>query len=115
MTFRTSDKLARYEFHRFNLDNIIEQPANTTSQKKTGYRFTINDRSTFFDFYNGYFEVSKELQKKANGAGYAAADRITMVNGSHSLIGHVVIKSSGKIVYESDNIHRVTNVKNLLE
>ena len=27
----------------------------------------------------------------------------------------MVIKSSGKIVYESDNLHRITNVKNLLE
>ena len=68
-----------------------------------------------FDFFNGYFEVTKELQKKADGAGYAAADRITMINGSHSLIRHMVIKSSGKIVYESDNLHRITNVKNLLE
>ena len=38
-----------------------------------------------------------------------------MINGSHSLIRHMVIKSSGKIVYESDNLHRITNVKNLLE
>ena len=115
MSFRTSENLQRYEFVRFNLDNIIEQPANNQSQKKTGYRFTINDRSTMFDFFNGYFEVTKELQKKADGAGYAAVDRITMINGSHSLIRHMVIKSSGKIVYESDNLHRITNVKNLLE
>ena len=57
----------------------------------------------------------KELQKRADGAGYAAADRITMINGSHSLIRHMVIKSSGKIVYGSDNLHRISNVKNLLE
>ena len=68
-----------------------------------------------FDFYNGYFEVTKELQKRADGTGYAAADRITLINGSHSLIRHMVIKSSGKIVYESDNLHRITNAKNLLE
>ena len=115
MSFRTSENLQRYEFVRFHLDNVIEQPANNQSQKKTGYRFSINDRSTFFDFFNGYFEVTKELQKRANGTGYAAADRITMINGSHSLIKHMVIKSSGKIVYESDNLHRITNVKNLLE
>ena len=115
MSFRTNENLQRYEYVRFHLDNVIEQPANNQSQKKTGYRFTINDRSTMFDFFNGYFEVTKELQKKANGAGYAQADRITMINGSHSLIRHMVIKSSGKIVYESDNLHRITNVKNLLE
>ena len=115
MTFRTSDKLQRYEMARYSLDNVIEQPGNGTSQKKTGYTFTINDRSTLFDYYNGYFEVKKELQKKADGSGYAAADRISMINGSHSIIKHMVIKSSGKVVYDTDNIHRITNVKNLLE
>ena len=115
MSFRTSENLQRYEYVRFHLDNVIEQPANNQSQKKTGYRFTINDRSTMFDFFNGYFEVTKELQKRADGAGFAAADRITSINGSHSLIRHMVIKSSGKIVYESDNLHRITNAKNLLE
>ena len=115
MTFRTSDKLQRYEMVRFSLDNIIEQPGNNNSQRKTGYKFTITDRSSIFDYFNGYFEVSKELQKKADGAGYAAADRISMINGSHSLIKHMVIKSAGKIVNESDNIHRIANAKNLLE
>ena len=115
MTFRTSDKLQRYEMVRFSLDNIIEQPVNNTYQKKTGYKFTITDRSTLFDYFNGYFEVSKELQKKADGSGYAAADRISIINGAHSLIKHMVIKSAGKIVYDSDNIHRTVNVKNLLE
>ena len=114
MSFRTSENLQRYEYVRFHLDNVIEQPDNNQSQKKTGYRFTINDRSTFFDFFNGYLEVTKELQKR-DGSGYPAADRITMINGSHSLIRHMVIKSSGKIIYESDNMHRITNVKNLLE
>ena len=115
MSFRTSENLQRYEYVRLHLDNVIEQPANNQSKKKTGYRFTINDRSTMFDFFNGHFEVTKQLEKRADGAGYAAADRITMINGSHSLIRHMVIKSSGKIVYESDNLHRITNVKNLLE
>ena len=61
MSFRTSENLQRYEYVRFHLDNVIEQPGNNQSQKKTGYRFTINDRSTMFDFFNGYFEVTKEL------------------------------------------------------
>ena len=114
MSFRTSENLQRCEYVRFHLDNVIEQPANNKSQKRTGYRFTINDRSSMFDFYNVYFEVTKELQKKDDGGTYGA-DRITMINGSHSLKRHMVIKSSGKIVYESDNLHRITNAKNLLE
>ena len=115
MSFRTSEKLQRYEYVKISLDNIIQIPANNNSQKKTGYKFTINDRSILYDFFNGYFEFAIELQKKADGAGFAAADRITVVNGAHSLIKQLVIKSSGKIVYQSDNIHRITNVKNVLE
>ena len=65
MSFRTNENLQRYEYVRFHLDNVIEQPANNQSQKKTGYRFTINDRSTMFDFFNGYFEVTfKRASKK---------------------------------------------------
>ena len=42
-------------------------------------------------------------------------DRITVINNSHSLIKHLMIKSAGKIVYDTDNLHNVTFVKNLLE
>ena len=41
--------------------------------------------------------------------------RISVINGAHSLISHMTIKSAGKIVYETDNLHKVTFVKNLLE
>ena len=34
MNFRTSEKLQRYEFVRFHLDNVIEQPPNGQAQKK---------------------------------------------------------------------------------
>ena len=40
-----------------------------------------------------------QLQKKtADGPGYAAADRITVINGAHSSITHMMIKSAGKII-----------------
>jgi len=115
MSFRTSDKLQRYEKVKLSPDSLIEQPGNNSSQKKTSYKFKIFDRSNFYDFFKGYFEVTFELQKKADGSGYAAADRITIINGSHSLIKRMTIKSAGKVVYVSDNLHRITNVKNLLE
>ena len=56
-----------------------------------------------------------QVQKLADGKGYAAADRITTINGAHSLIDHMMIKSTGKIVNDTDNLHRVTFAKNLLE
>ena len=100
---------------RFQLDSVIRAPANGEQQDKGGYIFTINDRSSFYDWYNAYIEVQFQLQKLADGAGYAAADRITVLNDAHSLIKHMTIRSSGKIVYDSDNLHKVTFVKNLLE
>ena len=115
MSFRTSNKLERYEKVRFSPRNLIEQPGNNDSQKKTSYKFAIPDRSDFYDFFKGYFEVTLELQKKADGSGYAAADRITIINGSHSLIKRMTIRSAGKVIYVTDNVHKITNVKNLLE
>ena len=40
---------------------------------------------------------------------------ITVINGSHSLIRHLMIKSAGKTVHDTDNPHNVIFVKNLLE
>ena len=114
MSFRSSDFLQRYELTRFQLDDVIRAPAPTQHQTKGGYKFTINDRSSFYDWYNAYFEIQFQVQKTANGE-TTGADRVTVINGAHSLIAHVMIKSSGKIVYDTDNLHKVTFVKNLLE
>ena len=101
---------------RFQLDDVIQIPANGQHQEKNGYKFTINDRSSIYDWYNAYFEVQFKLQKLA-GTAYIhnANDRITVINGAHSLINHMMIKSAGKIVYDTNNLHKVTFVKNLLE
>ena len=55
-----------------------------------------------------------QLDLKANGGAIADTD-VTMINGSHSLIKHMVVRSSEKIIYDTDNLHKVTFVKNLLE
>ena len=117
MAFRTIEYLQRYELVLFQLDDAIRIPANAQHQDKNGYRFTINDRSSFYDWYNAYFEVQFQLQKLADGTAYATADvdRIAIINGAHSLINHIMIKSAGKIVYDTKNLHKVTFVKNLLE
>ena len=115
MAFRTSEFLQRNELVRYQLDDVIRMPDNGQHQTKNGYKFTINDRSSFYDWYNAYFEVQFQLQKLADGTGYSGGDRITVINGSHSLIKHLMIKSAGKIVYDTNNLHNVTFVKNLLE
>ena len=115
MAFRSSEYLQRNELVRYQLDDVIRSPGDNQHQVKNGYKFTINDRSSFYDWYNAYFEVQFQLQKLADGDGYANADRVTVINNSHSLIKHLMIKSAGKIVYDTDNLHNVTFVKNLLE
>ena len=115
MAFRTSEYLQRNELVRYQLDEVIRIPANGQHQQKTGYKFTINDRSSYYDWYNAYFEVQFQLQKLADATSFAAADRIAVINGAHSLISHMMIKSAGKIVYDTNDLHKVTFVKNLLE
>ena len=115
MAFRSSEYLQRNELVRYQLDDVIRTPGNGQHQVKNGYKFTINDRSSFYDWYNAYFEVQFQLQILADGNGYATNSRTTVINGSHSLIKHLMIKSTGKIVYDTDNLHNVTFIKNLLE
>ena len=115
MAFRTSEYLQRNELVRYQLDNVILIPENGQHQQKNGYKFTINDRSSFYDWYNAYFEVQFQLQLLADGTGVPDATRATVINGAHSLINHIMIKSAGKIVYDTNNLHKVTFVKNLLE
>ena len=115
MAFRSSEYLQRNELVRYQLDDVIRSPGDNQHQDKNGYKFTINDRSSFYDWYNAYFEVQFQLQTLAAGQSYADASRITVINNSHSLIKHLMIKSAGKIVYDTDNLHNITFVKNLLE
>ena len=115
MAFRTSEQLQRNELVRYQVNDVILIPANGEHQQKTGYKFTINDRSSIYDWYNGYFEVQFQLQVLADGTGVPNATRSTVINGAHSLINHIIIKSAGKIVYDTNYLHKVTFVKNLLE
>ena len=115
MAFRTSEYLQRNEWVRYQPENVIGIPGAAQHQQKSGYKFTINDRSSFYDWYNAYFEVQFQLQVLADGTGVPNATRSTVINGAHSLINHIMIKSAGKIVYDTNNLHKVTFVKNLLE
>ena len=114
MTFRSPENVQRNELVRFQLQDNLRTPNNDQEQQKRGYKFLVNDRSSFFDWYNAFFEVQFQLDLKADG-GEIADTNVTMINGSHSLIKHMVVRSSEKIIYDTDNLHKVTFVKNLLE
>ena len=55
-----------------------------------------------------------ESDLKANG-GDNLDTLSTVINGSHLFIKRLAVKSRGIIVYDTDNLHLVTFVKNLLE
>ena len=114
MTFRSTENVQRNELVCFQLQDNIRTPIAGQEQQKRGYKFLVNDRSIFYDWYNALFEVQFQLDLKAD-AGEIADTDVTMINGSHSLIKHIMVRSSEKIIYNTDNLHKVTFVKNLLE
>ena len=67
MALRSSDYFQRNELVRYQLGDAIRSSGNNQHLIKNGYKFTINDRSSFYDWYNAYFEVQFQLQKIADG------------------------------------------------
>ena len=115
MSFRIKEFLERNELVRFQLNNAIRTPANGQHQEKIVTNVQLMIVCLFLDWYNAYFKVEFKLQKLANGEGYANANMISVINGSHSLINYLMIKSAGKIIYDTNNLHKITFVKNLLQ
>ena len=114
--FRSKQYCERYEQTPIQLDTpLISALGNNVKQKKSGYDFTINDRSSYFDWFNGYFEVSFKVNKLADGANYADGDQIALINNAASIIDQLKIKQNGKIVYDCNNLYKVINVRNLIE
>ena len=50
MAFRSSEYLQRNELVRYQLDDVIRLPGDNQHQIKNGFKFTINDRSSFYDW-----------------------------------------------------------------
>ena len=116
--FRSNQYCSRYEETLIQLDTPIIIPGNDARQNKRCYHFTVNDRSSYFDWFNGFFEVKFSVNQFDGGGGYndIADDKIaTMVNGSTSLINNLNIKQNCKVFYEGNNLFLNTYVKSLIE
>ena len=115
--FRTDQHCSRYEVTPIQLDTPLINPGPGVNQNKNGYQFTINDRSSYFDWFNGFFEVKFSVNQFDGGGGYDGADDkiTTMINGFTSLINNLNIKQNCKVVYEGNNLFLTTYVKNLIE
>ena len=55
--FRSNQYCLRYEETPIQLDTPLISPGNGARQNKSEYQFTINYRSSYFDWFNGFFEV----------------------------------------------------------
>jgi len=98
-----------------NLDTPLTFPGNNQTQNKNGYKFAVRDRDNFYDWYNAYFRVDFKFEASANGANVDADTESAPINGSFSLIKNLTLKSSGKKLYDADNIHKAIFIKNLLD
>ena len=116
--FRSNQYCSRYEETPIQLDTPIIIPGDNVNQNKSGYQFTVNDRSSYFDWFNGFFEVKFSIKQLDSNDGYSGADDEnygTTINGSTSLINNLNIKQNGKVVYEGNSLFLPTHVKSLIE
>ena len=113
--FRNPKLLEKTNLARFSLNTSLEFPGGGQYQKKTGYKFVINDRNNWYDLYNGYFRVNYTCEAVADGAAVAADTTSSTLNGSASLIKKLEVKSAGKNLYNIDNAHKAVFIKNLLD
>ena len=90
-SFRNPKYFERYEDVFFDLETPLNtgDPGNDNSQKKTGYRFVVDNtgEETPFDWYNARISMTFKVQTMAN-ANIAAEDHNGIVNGSHSFINN---------------------------
>ena len=113
--FRSQKHLEKTEYVRIDLNKAITIPGNNQHQEKTNYKFTVTDQNDWFDWYNAYFRADFTFEATADGAAVAGDARAAPINGSFSLINKLVVKSSGKPIYNVDNIHKLIFIKNLLD
>ena len=111
--FRSPEYCDRYEYIPIQLETPITTLWAGVAQRQNGFQFKISDRFSYFDWYNAYFEVDFKVVQDEN-AEYLAATPIAMINDAASLIADMQVKQNGKTVYDSNNLYRVTNIKNLL-
>ena len=65
------------------------------------------------EYCDRYEYIPIQLDTPITTPEYLAATRIAMINDAASLIADMQVKQNSKTVYDSNNLHRVTNIKNL--
>ena len=104
--FRSQPYLEETKYVQFNLDTPLTFPGNNQTQNKSNHKFTVGDRDNFYDWYNAFIRADFKFEAKADGADIAADTQSPPINSSFSLIRSLKITSSGKTLYEANNIHK---------
>ena len=113
--FRTPQFLKRSEDIRIECEKQLVDPGNDQTQEKSGYKFVMEDRNHFYDWYKAYFLVHFKFEAKANGGNIADDTESAPINGSFSLIKNMRVSSAGTELSEPNNIHKGIFIKNLLD
>ena len=113
--FRSQPYLEETKYVQFNLDTPLTFPGNNQTQNKSNHKFTVGDRDNFYDWYNAFIRADFKFEAKADGANIGADTQSAPINGSFSLIRSLKVISSGKTLYEANNIHKGIFIKNLLD
>jgi len=115
-SFRDPKFVERYEDVAFELETAITAPVGAALQKKTGYRFIVDNTNEVapFDWYNARFEVDFKVTL-TDGTAIAVDDHNGIVNGSHSFIKALSVNVNSKQVYDNTNANHSANIKSLLE
>ena len=112
--FRSTKYCNRFQYISIQLSTPVTGPEGNANQRKDAYKFLINDKSSFLDWYNAYLDITFKVNKLADGAGYRNNGAIARINDAASLISDLRVKQNGKVVYDRTNIFRVTNIRYLL-
>ena len=106
--FRTPQLLKRSDDIRIECEKKLIDPGNGHTQEKIGYKFVMEDRNHFYDWYKAYFLVHFKFEANVNGGNIVADTESAPINGSFSLIKNMRVS-------ESNNIHKGIFIKNLLD
>ena len=98
MEYKQGDFLERYEEVVYDLQSPIKLPENGATRNKYSYKFYVDSTGEVTapnDWYNSYLEIEVEVNKKADGTTYAAADDITFASDAFSIIRELNVKYGG--------------------
>ena len=118
MEYKQGDFLEGYEEVVFDLQNPIKLPANGAFQNKNSYKFYVDSTGEVTapnDWYNPYLEIELEVNKKADGTTYAAADNITFASDAYSIIRELDVKYGGVQVIDTPNVNESVAIRNKAE